>query len=269
MRNSIPALIWILSMGLGCSSEPMVSATVRDIWGHLIPGAAIRVGNSQVVTGEDGRVDIPAWTGAMEVHIGRDGYIPTSTSHSVPEGEDVVIPVLDVSLYRKPDPRDEIFLVGHRDYERVDSRSIERKVVSKSVGQEFIGIRMPSTDTAPKVPHMRDVELVWASKNSSGLVQQQKPRVRLLEWMAETECVGTHGTQICEVGLHVPVKGDSLGSLDLLGNERDFYFHVYRIPGPVEKGNYVLYFDEVLESTGSDFTDLSEELRQAYPFMVR
>ena len=87
--------------------------------------------------------------------------------------------------------------------------------------------------------------------------------------MGETECVGIHEQQTCEVGLHVPVEGESLGRLDLLGNERDFYFHVFRIPGPVEKGNYVLYFDELLESTGSEFTDLSEELRLAYPFMVR
>jgi len=268
MKPARISILLILFTQAGCSGDPTVKATVRDVWGHLISGATLRIGNDQVVTGEDGRVEIPAWSGERTVHVGREGYIPNSLSHTVPEGKDAVIPALDVSLYRKPEVG-EIYLVGHNDYERVDSREVERKVLSKAVGTELLGIRMPPTERVPKVPHMRDVEVVWTAAHDQSVVEQQKPRIKRLEWVDEVECTGTLGLEQCEVALHVPVGDSPLGQLEVLGSERDQYFHVFRVPGPLESGNYALYFEEVLDLSGPDYTDLNEALRKAYPFIVR
>jgi hypothetical protein len=264
-------LIWVLWVGMsaGCSSEPVVQATVRDVWGHLIPGAVIRVGTDQLVTGDDGRVDLPVWTGEKTIHVGRKGYIPQSVSHAIPAGSDASIPGLDVSLYRKPDPRDELFIVGHKDYVRLDPRSVERKIVDPAIDDEYIGLRLPPTSRIAKAPSTRTVELVWASTNELSVVKQKKPRIRKLEYVDSVECSGASQMMSCEVGLHLPGEGEPLGRVELLGTEHEYYFHVYRVELPVEKGNYALYFDELFETTGNDFRDLSKELRQAYPFQVR
>jgi hypothetical protein len=263
----IPTLLILLSQA-GCSGDSTVKATVRDVWGHIISGATLRIGNDQVITGADGRVEIPSWSGERTIHVGREGYIPTSLSHTVPVGEDVVIPALDVSLYRKPEVG-EIYLIGHNDYERMDSRAVERKVLSKAVGTELLGIRMPPTERVPKVPQKRDVELVWSAAHDHSVVEQQKPRVKRLDWVEEIECTGTLGLEQCEVALHVPQGESPLGQLELLGSERDQYFHVFRVPGPLASGNYALYFEEVLDLSGTDYTDLNETLRKVYPFIVR
>lgn len=265
MREPLRIFTILLFM-LGCRADPVVLASVQDRWGNTISGASIRVTGTQFVTGSNGQVQIPAWSGETTAYVGREGYLPATVTHTVPDGEDVVIPSLDVQLYRKPDPRDDIYLIGERDYERIDSREVLQVRVGSSVGDDIVGLRM--SRNVPTVTANREIEIVWASTHDLHMIQQQNPRVRRLEYVESIMCGGLHGGTPCEVDLHV-VDGLTLGRYELLGTEQDTNFYIYRVEEDIERGNYVLYLDEILERSGDELVALSPQLRIAYPFMIR
>lgn len=270
-RYSSLLLSLVTSASLGCNRTPSVEATVRDLWGNRIPGATIRLETEQFVTNDKGQTKIPVWAGEKSLTVSRSGYFSTDVTHSGDEREDGSLAALDVRLYPELSHEKDIFLVGDSDYERLDARPVQRRVLDPAGNEEVLGLQMPGVNRADQVQQMQGVELVWASSLDFSTMKKSRPSVRMMRFVEEAECGQHYGADTCRIELHLPEGQSAPGTLVLLGESEtgDGYAYLYRLNGTIEKGWYALDFNHLFESSGAQLSALPAEHQQAFPFLVK
>ncbi len=258
MRACLPVLLLLLA---ACGEPPRVQGTVRDVFGHPIPGATVLSDRAyaRATTDAQGRflLELPE-AGPVRLLAGAPGYVRDVMALEVPaEG---AVPSAEFHLWALPEVFG-FFGQGHGSLVRLEAARVQ------ALGSDLREIHGVRDLTRNRLPASRDpARLLFHSSRSEAELRQMEIRLHRLRYLERTTLPGPLGEQEVATAFWVP-EGDV--PFTLQGMQADNVFLLVT-DTPLEAGSYAVEFQGVLRDTEpGSLARFPTEMQVVYPFEVK
>lgn len=256
---------FLISLLIGCSEDPTISGTVKDIWNNPVEGVSVMMeGVSEDQTSDSsGKFTfvIPEdKEGKLRFRANHDKYLydveMVSYSKDL-EQED--IPPVNFNLYPKPDDKG-FFGIGAQQYVPLTSEKT-RRVATKL--ESYHGL----ADVGSTLFINRSPKFVFHTKLRAEDIKRIDLHLYQLNFKEKEELKGVLGETAIEIDLWLPKEIPIDFTIKSLDQDEMFLLELNQ---DLAKGLYAFATREVLGDTtpGKD-PALPKELQVAYPFEVK
>jgi hypothetical protein len=253
--------LFLLIVGLtACSDPPAHKGTVTDRWGKPIAGVTVGFSGSalQLVSGPDGRFDIPVQAGDIKVRAGKPGFIKQTVGLASPASGAEPSPIR-FALYPNPE-KSGFYAVGSTAYTPLESKSV------KTVGTDIRAFHGLVDVGKARVRGKKPAEFVFSSEARRSELKQLGLQLHKLSFLEHDALPGVLGET--EVKLNLWISGETV-PFDLVGLETKNDYTI-RTRETLEPGVYAFHTQGILTSKDPVALDkLPPEMRVAFPFEVR
>lgn len=245
---------------IACKDPQMLTVSVTDAWNEPIEGVTVKFAGlvEEQATDDKGTASMEVQPGALELMIGKEGYIHEFGNVSVPdEGNPEAITFL---LFPQPEEAGFYGVGAKGPYQQLGAEQI-RTVATEAT--TWHGIKSVPQDTLRGGQPQR---FIFHTTLRASELKQQDLKLSRLEFKEDVEVRGVLGNT--EIDLDLWVAGEDLG-FDIKGTQStDDYMIISE--EVLEPGIYAFHAQGILNSTEAEALDkLPKELRVAYPFEVK
>ena len=254
------ALLALLGL-FGCGSTPQLTGTVKDIWGHPVEGATVQIEGvtQQQKSDGSGHFMVEVTPGAHRVMAGKDGFIKSIVSITVPEEEGDSPLTADLALY--PEPAEHgFYAIGNTAYEVVAASPLQ------TVGTAIRAYTGLSGVGKSLVGHEGPARFVFSSGMRSSEIKKLDLQLHHINFVDVTKVPGVLGEEEVKVNLWVGAESVAF-IIEALPSRDDFLITTKE---PLKPGFYAFNTQGLI--TSSDVNALStvpKEMQEAWAFEVK